>query len=589
MIIPDKSIIDEDKMHRTEKYLRKRYPEFLIFLKNKYSGAHSIPEMLYLYFHNMKSHLDKRCKVCGNPVNFKNYNDGYHDYCSRKCTNNDSEILEKAQQARVKTNLERYGAECNFSNKESYEKCRKTWREKYGVDNPMKSKKVQDKSKQTSLKRYGVGCNLQSETAKQKSRETKKRLYGDEHYTNTEQSVKTQTERYGGVGLASPILKQKYYETCKERYGVEIPSTSPEIAAKVSKTKTNKVFDKDPNIISLGKTEEWFICKCPDPKCDKCGEKEYEIPRYLYHQRLLTGVDPCSIRTPLNGIKNTSLEVFIHEILDKRNISHIDNYRKILNGKEVDIYIPGKNLAIECNGIYWHSRKDSEYHYNKWKDCLDKGIQLLTFWEDQIYRTPEIVENILLSAMGIYEHKIGARECEIKKVPKNETIAFMRTNHLQGFVSGSEYMGLYYKNELVSMMVFGKKRVALGNKKSDKNTYELYRFCNKIGWQITGGASRLFKHFLEEHPGCNVESFSSNDISLGDLYKKLGFKKTSDRKSSYWYIDKQMNRYHRWTFRKDVLVKNGADPNLTEEEITANMELMRIYDSGQQKWIYKNQ
>ena len=145
--------------------------------------------------------------------------------------------------------------------------------------------------------------------------------------------------------------------------------------------------------------------------------------------------------------------------------------------------------------------------------------------------------------MGIYEHQIGARKCILKDVSSKESNKFLDENHLQGSTNGSIRLGLYYNDELVSLMVFGTKRRALGNKENNKDTYELYRYCNKLGWQIQGGASRLFKHFLDMYPNSTIESFSSNDISIGDLYKKLGFELIDAQKGSYWYIDRKRNRY----------------------------------------------
>ena len=40
-------------------------------------------------------------------------------------------------------------------------------------------------------------------------------------------------------------------------------------------------------------------------------------------------------------------------------------------------------------------------------------------------------------------------------------------------------------NELVSLMTFGSLRKSLGQK-TDKNVYELLRFCNKIGYSVIG-------------------------------------------------------------------------------------------------------
>lgn len=301
------------------------------------------------------------------------------------------------------------------------------------------------------------------------------------------------------------------------------------------------------------------------------------------------GIETCTNLIPIDGHnKNTTLEIFIQNILNKHHIKYETNNRKILNGKEIDIYIPERNLAIECNGILWHSDKDPKYHYQKWKDCKDQNIILLTFWEDQIINTPDIVESILLSKFGIYINRIGASKCRITKVSAKDAEKFLLENHLQGCVRGSVRLGLYYKDELVSLMVFGKKRVSLGNKKTDDNKWELYRFCTKKNWQVIGGAKRLFTHFVQEYNPNSIESFSSNDISQGELYQNLGFR-SSGHSISYWYIDKKMKRYHRYKFRKSELIKMGYDKTKTEFDITlGDMGLYRIYDSGQAKWIWTN-
>ena len=326
-----------------------------------------------------------------------------------------------------------------------------------------------------------------------------------------------------------------------------------------------------------------YICSCIDSKCRKCTEKIFEINRSLFRNRNRDGCEICTIKNPINSFSCTNIEKFIRDILDRNNIKYKSNNRSILHNLELDIYIPDHRLAIECNGIYWHSLKPKDYHYEKWKACNEQGIQLLTLWEDQIRNKPDIVQSLILSKLGIYDQKIGARECTIRDVNTTDVQIFLDTNHLQGSVNGSVRLGLYYDNELVSVMIFGKKRKALGSKDTS-NTYELYRYCCKSGIHIQGGASRLFKHFLADHQGCIIESFSSNDISDGSLYGTLGFGLVNEQKGSYWYIDKKLKRYHRYSFRKDILVRNGADPNMTEFQITDEMGLYRIYDSGQRKW-----
>ena len=90
------------------------------------------------------------------------------------------------------------------------------------------------------------------------------------------------------------------------------------------------------------------------------------------------------------------------------NINIETNVRNILeNNKELDIYIPSKKLAIEYCGLWCHSSniskkhqtidpKSSTYHYNKYKQCKDMGIQLLTIFEtESINSIIERIRNII--------------------------------------------------------------------------------------------------------------------------------------------------------------------------------------------------
>ena len=43
----------------------------------------------------------------------------------------------------------------------------------------------------------------------------------------------------------------------------------------------------------------------------------------------------------------------------------INNSKKIIEGYELDIYLPDLKLAFEFNGVYWHNElnKSNNYHY----------------------------------------------------------------------------------------------------------------------------------------------------------------------------------------------------------------------------------
>ena len=540
-------------------------------------------------------------------VNMERYGVPYHSQlesakeqtkqtCNERYGGNAPMSSKKVQQKGKDTLRQKYGDE-NYNNRE---KCKQTCQEKYGVDNVQKSKKVREKVKQTNLEKYGVEYSGQSQEVIEKRKQTILEKYGVESYSQTnefkEKNKQTNLERYGVTcSLRSQQALEKTQQTLLDRYGVDHYSKSQEFKDKVKDVHLNTMKNRLPELLEVIRQDDtiWYKIECPHKDCNKCDDRFFMTPPMIYYNRLRQNNEPCTNLVKLDSSNSgTSIELFVRNILDAYNISYTKNDRKVLHGKELDIYIPKHNLAIECNGIFWHStqqeRLNVHYHFDKWNECKKQGIQLLTIWEDQIINKSEIVEGIIKSRLGIYENQVGARKCILKEVPSKESNKFLEENHLQGKINGSVRLGLYYNNELVSLMVFGTKRRALGNKENNKDTYELYRYCNKLGWQIQGGASKLFKHFVASHKDSSIESFSSNDISMGDLYKQLKFQYRGAQKGSYWYIDKHMKRYHRYSFRKDNLVKEGYDASKTEFEITDEMGLYRIYDSGQQKWKYNN-
>ena len=170
----------------------------------------------------------------------------------------------------------------------------------------------------------------------------------------------------------------------------------------------------------------------------------------------------------------------------------LENDRKTLDGLELDIVLPKNNLAIECNGNYWHTElqgKDKHYHLNKTVECEKKNIQLLHILESEWIDKSDIWKSIINSKLGL-SNRIYARKCEIKEIldPKIKN-DFLECNHLQGKDRSSIKLGLYYQRELVSVMTFCKSRF---NKNYE---WEISRFASLLDTTIIGGASKLLSHF----------------------------------------------------------------------------------------------
>ena len=113
----------------------------------------------------------------------------------------------------------------------------------------------------------------------------------------------------------------------------------------------------------------------------------------------------------------------------------------------------------------------------------------------------------------------------------------------------------------------------------------MLRFCNKLKSNIIGGASKLFNYFIKNYNPIEIITYADRSYSNGELYKQLGFDFYHISVPNYHYIINGI-RYHRYLFRKDVLVKEGYDSNKTEHQIMFERKIYRIYNSGNYKFIY---
>ena len=592
MLIPNKEELNPASCRACA--IEKKYPEFYLYLKTKYP-KYKFPEKLALYY--MGADEPPRCIVCGSPVKFINFKQGYRRTCSIKCQGKDPGVVNSRKQTMLlrygqdnpgkvkafqykakQTCLEKYGVENGGWSADAQQKIKKTNQERYGVDHPMQNQEIREKSHQTCMERYGYKYNMSNEDVKARARITN-------------------LLKYGGTGYASQKIIKKIQQTCGDKFGT-IPVLNEDMTEilyhRSITTMRNLKAIHEAGVMAYTTNGNW-VCKCPHPECNKCADKIYITPAGIRKTRLHNRAEVCTNLLPIqpNRTSGTTLELFIRNILDQHNIQYQTNVRDIIPPQELDIYIPSHKLAIECNGVYWHdtAHKGSAYHEQKTKDCAAAGIRLMHIWEDWVVNTHEIVESMLLNRLGLSPNKIYARKCEIRDVDSKTANNFLSKNHIQGRSMASVRMGLYYNDQLVSLMTFGKKRGCMGNAQNTiDGEWELVRFCSLLNTQVIGGASKLFKAFVRLYEPKIIYSFASQDISQGNVYKKLGFKCDGKVTGSYWYIDPiDLRRYHRSVFTKDAIIKMGwkdMKEGWTERQVMEEQGYIRIDDAGQTKWIY---
>lgn len=387
--------------------------------------------------------------------------------------------------------------------------------------------------------------------------------------------IATLIERYGVDNISKiPGVTDKTIQTKIEKYG----SFSDLYLKKSFRNIQEKLRSLDIDFKISENEYSGVSSTTYDFYCLKCGHE--------FQSSIDNGKIPqCRQCNPVYGSKE-QMEVydFIRSIYDGHII--VNDRTAMPDGKELDIFLPDLNLAIEYNGLYWHNdtRISDDYHFNKFMTAKSSGIHLIQIFSDVWKSRREVVERFLSNKVS-HGDRIYARCCDLKKISSKEASAFLDTHHLQGASKSPVAYGLYHKNILVSVMVFSKPRLGVGK---NQTGYELVRFASaKV---VVGGASKLLTAFLKDYPETKeVYSFSDNTYSLGDLYQKLGFEHESDIPPSYYYVGPDFSvRHHRFKFRKAALRDMGVDTSLlTEKQIMIGLGYVRVYDAGKVKWVYR--
>ncbi len=541
---------------------------------------------------------------CIKKLRFFDYDRGYAKYCS-KCVHSSKE----RNDARIKTCLEKYGVDhvmknedvknkfkntciCNYgaenymATPEFRVQSKNTCMSKYGFDHAMKNDIIKEKFKSSMIEKYGVENSMQHDESKLKSQQTCMIKYGTSTpLKNKEIRLKikhTNQIRYGCDYPHQNIkVRNKFYNTLKHRYGVSELSHIPHIFDNTNKTQKDyhirNVNDilKGQHLILLN---DYINAATPIKlKCEICNHEFTTIWNYIQQG------SRCPFCYPHNrSIAEIEIGEFITSIIP--NIDMSVNDRSIISPKELDIYFPDYNLAIEYCGLYWHGNRfndASTYHINKLDDCNSKNIKLLTIFEDEWKYKKDTIKSKLLYELNIKSSffKIRASKCEIKIISYSEKHEFLDKYHLQNDRISQINIGLFFKDQLVAVMTFSK----IGD-----NIYELNRLCTKPYYIVYGGMSKMIKYFQCNYEYTQLISYCDRRWSTGNVYDKIGFKLQSITKPNYWYFGKTLGikRKHRLNYSKGRLKNmDSYDSKLTEFQIMDLEGYQWIYDCGNYKFI----
>lgn len=168
---------------------------------------------------------------------------------------------------------------------------------------------------------------------------------------------------------------------------------------------------------------------------------------------------------------------------------------------------------------------------------LLRDFQSIQIPLDYLKTMPGKTLAILSSKLGI-NTTIFARNCEVKKVERPVAEAFLNLYHVMGSTQSGYNLGLYHKNELVTLASFSKGR-KMNRLPDDKRSFELIRFCSKSGITVTGGLTKLIKNFCIEKNAGDIMTYVDKQFSEGTAFIKSGFKIHSETEPNYFLVNRK--------------------------------------------------
>lgn len=273
----------------------------------------------------------------------------------------------------------------------------------------------------------------------------------------------------------------------------------------------------------------------------------------------------------------------------------VENTKKVIPPKELDIWLPEKGIAIEYNGLAWHSDRPrdgkrviptrEEKFLAKWRHiektllCEEKGIRLIHVFEDDwLYRRP-IVESIIMNALG-QARALPARKCTVASLSSGEYRAFLEKNHLLGSSPADIRLGLFYKGSVVQV-------IGIKSGGNHSSLPELVRMAPILGTRIQGGFSKLLAYVDRNYPGIQqLVSYIDRGAFSGKGYFSCGFSIVGENDPAYFYVHSQ-ERYPRYLFMRKKIAAMHANgklrywnPDETEEVNMYKNYYFRIWNCG---------
>lgn len=398
---------------------------------------------------------------------------------------------------------------------------------------------------QTCLERYGVSVASQADLARQKLHDA----------------------------AINPDVQIKRISSNLKRWGYDNPSKNPEVRKRIAKSVRSIVCQAQTRSTSLkryGVVHPMQSAEIVKRYSETC-EAKYDVPYFCL-------TDKCR---NASGMIISAVNRRFGDILKGHGIRYKHEFR--IDTKSYDFLIQDSNILVEINptythnsyGNHWNDGLPKMYHREKTRLATEHGYTCINIWD---WDDVEKIAGILSLKKPIY-----ARKCYVDVIDRRTAEIFELQYHLQGAVRGQEIcLGLFYNEELVQIMTFGKPRY---NKKYE---YELLRLCSNKEYAVTGGAGKLWKYFIRHYDPASVISYCDISKFSGKVYTDIGMQLDGvTEPNKIWSKGSDM-------ITNNLLLQRGYDQlfgtdygaGTSNEQLMIESGWLPVYDCGQYRFTY---
>ena len=283
----------------------------------------------------------------------------------------------------------------------------------------------------------------------------------------------------------------------------------------------------------------------------------------------------CSHCNPQGSRSEQEVAEFVATVTDSKILR---NDRQQISPLELDIFLPTEKLAIEYNGLYWHSEayKTSDHLLKKIELCKKSEIQLIHVFSDEWYLKKDIVKSMIRNKLHKNTHKVSARKGEVRELTKKEAKDFFEKTHISGYTACKVAFGIIVAGSIVSAL-----SLRSPIQKTYKGYLELARVSSALNTTVNGSLGKLLKVaklYTKEAGYDGIMTYADRRFGEGQVYANNGFKFIKKTALDYWYTDNDV-RYNRFKFR--------AQKGKTERQMAEANKVVRVYGCGNNLYMFE--